>query len=81
MSPTTIGADANAPNELVPVNAKRHSSFSFATVCESIAVLVVARVFERSWLWAGHGPRCPLGRRLPDGIRGERRSGERERRE
>ena len=56
MSPSTIGADANAPNELVPVNAKRHASFSLATVRESIAVRVVARVFARSWLCAGQAP-------------------------
>jgi len=48
-----MGVEANAPNELVPVNAKRHLSFSLATVLESIAVLVVSRVFARSWLWAG----------------------------
>lgn len=50
-----MGVDANAPYELVPVKAKRHRSFSLATVRESIGVLVVDRVFERSWLCAGHG--------------------------
>ena len=67
MSPTTIGAEANTPNELVPVNAKRHLSFSLATVWESIAVLVVARVFARSWLCAGQGLAAHSGGGRPTG--------------
>ena len=65
MSPSTIGVEANAPNELVPVIAKRHLTFSFATLRESIGVLVVARVLARSRLWAGQPPgvRRPLRRR------------------
>ena len=56
MSPRTIGVDAKAPNELVPVSAKRHLTFSLATVRALIVVRVVARVLARSWLWAGQAP-------------------------
>jgi hypothetical protein len=56
VSPRTIGVEAKAPNELVPVNAKRHLTFSLATVRESMGVRVVVRVFERSWSCAGQPP-------------------------
>src|SRR4051812_32453131 len=51
-----IGVEANAPNELVPGIAKRHLTFSPATVRASIGVRVVARVLARSWLCAGQPP-------------------------
>ncbi len=56
MSPRAIGVEAKAPNELVPGSAKRQRTRSFATLCEVIDVRVVARVFARSWLCAGHAP-------------------------
>src|SRR5918996_4785295 len=39
-----------------PLNENRHLTFRSETVCELIADCVVARVFERSWLCAGHAP-------------------------
>ena len=42
MSPIAIGVEAKAPNELVPGIAKRHATFSLATVRASIGVRVVA---------------------------------------
>jgi hypothetical protein len=48
VSPIAIGAEAKAPNELVPGIANRHATFSFATVRASIGVRVVALVLARS---------------------------------
>src|SRR6476619_5407962 len=52
----TIGEVAMAPKTLALLIEKRHFTFSWETFCELIADWVVARVFERSWLWAGHEP-------------------------
>jgi hypothetical protein len=50
VSPITIGVDANAPNELVPGMVNLHATRSFATLCASIGVRVVALVLARSRL-------------------------------
>jgi hypothetical protein len=48
VSPSAIGVEAKAPNELVPGIANRHATLSLATECASIGVRVVARVLARS---------------------------------
>src|SRR3954467_5171487 len=63
----TIGVDAKMPKALAPLSGKRHFTFSCDTVCELIGDWLVARVFDRSWLCAGHvfaahsGGGCPTG--------------------
>src|ERR1700675_4955282 len=52
----TIGEVAIAPKTLALLIEKRHFTFSLETVCELIGDSVVARVFARSWLCAGHEP-------------------------
>src|SRR5690348_4823517 len=52
----TIGDVAIAPKTLALLIEKRHFTFRLETVCELIGDSVVARVFERSWLCAGHEP-------------------------
>ena len=56
MPSITIGVDAKMPKALAPLSRKRHFTFSCETVWESIGDCVVARVFARSWLCAGHEP-------------------------
>ncbi len=56
VSPSAIGVEAKAPNELVPGIANRHATFRPATVRASIGVRVVALVLPRSRLCAGHPP-------------------------
>src|SRR3954453_23375156 len=51
-----IGVEANAPKPLAPLKAKVHLTFSRDTVWALIGVCVVARLFARSWLNAGHAP-------------------------
>jgi hypothetical protein len=54
VSPSTIGVLANVPNAPWPVSLNRHFGFRFATFVESMRLAVVARVFARSRLKAGH---------------------------
>ena len=45
---------ANEPNAPLPVSLNRHFGFRLATFVESMRLAVVARVFARSRLKAGH---------------------------
>src|SRR5690242_18883098 len=52
----TMSVVSMMPKTLALLIERRHFTFSWETFCELIADWVVARVFERSWLWAGHEP-------------------------
>src|SRR3977135_3435701 len=56
MPSSAIGAEEKAPKALTPFSGKRHLTFRLETFAELIAACVVARVFARSELCAGHEP-------------------------